>query len=94
MFSYDETQIVPNENEYVFWDDLHPTAIVHAILAERVQMHLATPGDFNRDNTADAADYVAWRKRLGSVYTPPDIDHWSANFSNPGPERTRWPAIH
>lgn len=80
MSSYDESQIVPNENEYVFWDDLHPTATVHAILAERVQMHLATPGDFNRDNTTDAADYVAWRKRLGSVYTPPDVNTWIANF--------------
>ena len=70
----------PNAHEYVFWDDLHPTATVHAILAERVQMQLATPGDFNRDNTTDAADYVAWRKRLGSVYTPPDIDDLDCRF--------------
>jgi phospholipase/lecithinase/hemolysin len=80
MSSYDENQIVANPHEYVFWDDLHPTAIVHAILAERVQMQLAMPGDFNRDNAIDAADYVAWRKRLGSVTTPLDLDGWVAGF--------------
>lgn len=80
MSSYDERLIVPNEQEYMFWDDLHPTEIVHAILAERLLMQLATPGDFNRDSTADAADYVAWRKRQGSIYTPPDLNTWTASF--------------
>lgn len=80
MSSYDERLIVPNEQEYMFWDDLHPTEIVHAILAERLLMQLAMAGDFNRDSTADAADYVAWRKRQGSIYTPPDLNTWTASF--------------
>jgi phospholipase/lecithinase/hemolysin len=79
-FSYDTGDIAPNVHQYLFWDELHPTETVHAILAERVQMHLATPGDFNRDNTTDAADYVAWRKRVGSVFTPPDLATWMASF--------------
>jgi phospholipase/lecithinase/hemolysin len=33
--SYDTNQIAPNADEYLFWDDLHPTATVHAILGER-----------------------------------------------------------
>jgi hypothetical protein len=77
---FDTGDIASNVHEYLFWDELHPTETVHAILAERVQMHLATPGDFNRDNMTDAADYVAWRKRLGSVYTPPDRNTWMVNF--------------
>ena len=33
--SYNTNQIVPNPHQYMFWDDLHPTAAVHAILAQR-----------------------------------------------------------
>jgi lysophospholipase L1-like esterase len=38
------------------------------------------PGDFNRNGTVDAADYVVWRKGLGTVYTQTDYDAWRANF--------------
>jgi hypothetical protein len=38
------------------------------------------PGDFNHDNTVDAADYVVWRKGLGTTYTQTDYDTWRANF--------------
>jgi hypothetical protein len=39
-----------------------------------------TPGDYNRDGTVDAADYVVWRHGLGTTYTPADYDVWRANF--------------
>jgi hypothetical protein len=39
-----------------------------------------TPGDYNRDATVDAADYVVWRKGLGTTYTQADYDVWRANF--------------
>jgi uncharacterized protein YjbI with pentapeptide repeats len=38
------------------------------------------PGDFNRDGTVDAADYVVWRKGLGTTYTQDDFNTWRANF--------------
>jgi hypothetical protein len=38
------------------------------------------PGDFNQDGTVDAADYVVWRKGLGTIYTPDDFDLWRAHF--------------
>jgi hypothetical protein len=34
-------------------------------------------GDFNLDDTVDAADYVAWRKNDG---TPEGFDLWRAHF--------------
>jgi hypothetical protein len=38
------------------------------------------PGDFNHDGTVDAADYVVWRKGLGTTYTQDDYNTWQANF--------------
>jgi hypothetical protein len=37
-------------------------------------------GDFNEDGTVDAADYVVWRKGLGTTHTQEDYDLWRANF--------------
>jgi sulfatase modifying factor 1 len=39
------------------------------------------PGDFNHDGLVDAADYVTWRKGLGTTYTQPAYDVWRAHFS-------------
>jgi probable HAF family extracellular repeat protein len=39
------------------------------------------PGDFNRDDTVDAADYVVWRKSNGS---PDDYNVWQAHFGRVG----------
>jgi T5SS/PEP-CTERM-associated repeat protein len=40
------------------------------------------PGDFNRDGTVDSADYVVWRKGLGTTYTANDFNTWRSNFGN------------
>jgi sugar lactone lactonase YvrE len=37
-------------------------------------------GDFNGDGAIDAADYVVWRKGLGTKYTPDDYTIWRARF--------------
>jgi polyhydroxybutyrate depolymerase len=37
-------------------------------------------GDFNRNGTVDAADYVVWRKGLGTDFIQDDYDVWRANF--------------
>ncbi|MEX0641323.1 MAG: autotransporter-associated beta strand repeat-containing protein [Pirellulales bacterium] len=39
-----------------------------------------TDGDFNGDGFVDAADYVVWRKGLGTIYTEGDYDLWRMNF--------------
>ena len=65
---------MPNPNQYVFWDDLHPTSSVHAILAQRALDLFRLPGDFNHDNIVDGADYVAWRNGVGTTYIPYDYE--------------------
>jgi hypothetical protein len=37
-------------------------------------------GDYNNDGTVDAADYVVWRKGLGTTYTQTDYNVWRAHF--------------
>jgi hypothetical protein len=38
------------------------------------------PGDFNSDGAVDGADYVVWRKGVGTTYTQDDYNTWRANF--------------
>jgi hypothetical protein len=56
---------------------------------------VALAGDYNADHTVDAADYVLWRKLLGSNSVMPndptagsvtqaDFNVWSANFGESG----------
>ncbi len=37
-------------------------------------------GDYNHNGTVDAADYVVWRKGLGTTYTQADYDTWRMHF--------------
>jgi thermolabile hemolysin len=63
--SYNTNQIAAMPNEYLFWDDLHPTTAVHSILAQRALAMLTLPGDYNHNKVVDAADYTVWRDALG-----------------------------
>ena len=86
--SYDTGQIVPNPHEYLFWDDVHPTATVHAILAERARMLLiGLPGDYNEDGAVDAADFTLWRMTdLAAQFRCPMMTHpaWGRTIMNVG----------
>ncbi|HEX5471701.1 MAG TPA: hypothetical protein VFW73_07425 [Lacipirellulaceae bacterium] len=37
-------------------------------------------GDFNADGAVDAADYLLWRKGLGTSYSPNDYELWQSHF--------------
>jgi hypothetical protein len=45
-----------------------------------IKLSPIVPGDFNHDLVTDAADYVAWRQGLGTIYTVADLNTWRANF--------------
>jgi thermolabile hemolysin len=62
--SYNTSQIVPNPDQYLFWDDLHPTQTVHAELAQFALEQLMLPGEFNRDGHIDAADISVMEQAL------------------------------
>jgi autotransporter-associated beta strand protein len=42
-------------------------------------------GDFNNDNSVDAADYVVWQKSPSTFGGSPGYDLWRANFGNTSP---------
>jgi phospholipase/lecithinase/hemolysin len=83
--SYDTSQLVPNPNQYLFWDDLHPTAAVHLILGHRALDLFFPPGDYNRNVVSDAGDYVTYRKGQGTTYVPIDYNIWRAHFGQTTP---------
>jgi autotransporter-associated beta strand protein len=44
-----------------------------------INLRVSILGDFNFDNKVDAADYVVWRKGLGTTYTAADYNLWRAH---------------
>ncbi|MEX2307004.1 MAG: hypothetical protein WD738_05400 [Pirellulales bacterium] len=65
---------LPALSGFVAWDtsNLYTTGVL--------AVAPALPGDFNVDGSVDAADYVVWRKGLGTAHTPDDFNVWRANF--------------
>jgi hypothetical protein len=46
---------------------------------------IARPGDYNRNGTVDAGDYISWRKALGSTYNQNHYVIWRTHFGeSPG----------
>jgi hypothetical protein len=76
--SNEPSGIAANPDEYFFWDDIHPSAAAHQVIGDAAFALLI--GDYNQSGIIDAADYVVWRKGLGTTYTQMDYDTWRANF--------------
>lgn len=72
--SYDSSQIVPNPDEYLFWDAVHPTRVAHSLLADAALGAVSSPGDFNHDGMVDSLDYDTWRESYGAVDLAIDVD--------------------
>ena len=54
------------------WDIVAPFRVVPDI-----------DGDFNHDGSVNGADYVVWRKGLGTIYTQADYNVWRNSFGQP-----------
>jgi hypothetical protein len=56
------------------WDtsDLYTNGVLSVVLG----------GDFNNDFRVDAADYVVWRKGLGTIYTQDDYEVWRSHYGD------------
>lgn len=60
--SYDVSQIVPHPDQYLFWDDFHPTAAGHALLAQAALAVVPEPGSVTLF-TLTAAGFMLRRRR-------------------------------
>jgi phospholipase/lecithinase/hemolysin len=66
--SYNTSLIAANASQYLFWDDLHPTATVHSILAARALALVdGVPGDFDADAAINGADLALWQTNYGAA---------------------------
>ena len=57
-------------DQYVFWDEIHPTAAAHAVLADAAFVALHDPGDFTGDGVVDADDLEVVLSRFDQPTTP------------------------
>jgi uncharacterized protein YjbI with pentapeptide repeats len=64
-----ELRVSLRDNGGSGWDIVAPFQVVPGL-----------PGDFNHDGAVDSADYVVWRKGLGTTYTQDHFNQWRANF--------------
>ncbi|HEX5471983.1 MAG TPA: hypothetical protein VFW73_08855, partial [Lacipirellulaceae bacterium] len=61
-------------------DDLTWNVVYDPDLVELQVVAPTLAGDFNGDGSVDAADYVVWRKGLGTLFMAEDYDSWQTNF--------------
>ena len=72
--------------DFALWADSSLGDISQRISYTLAEPPAGLPGDFNRDNKVDAADYVAWRK----TNVPVDgYNVWVENFGRMGRRRQR-----
>jgi hypothetical protein len=69
------TTVLPQLPENLVWNVDYATTSVTLAVAPA-----GLAGDFNSDGAVDAADYVVWRKGLGTTYTEDDYNDWRSNF--------------
>jgi hypothetical protein len=65
-----------NFGQLVFWASF--TDGSQGVFVSNAVAHV--PGDFNSDGTVDAADYVVWRKGLGTTYDQNHYGVWRSHF--------------
>jgi hypothetical protein len=61
-------------------DDFATSATTRAMYDGLGYSLVSLSGDYDENGVVDAADYVVWRKGLGTIYTQADYDVWRAHF--------------
>ncbi len=72
------TRLIQAANDLYGPDDVWE--LTKALRAAEMNMSRSFNGDFNSDGVVNAADYVVWRKGLGTLYSQGVFDRWRANF--------------
>jgi T5SS/PEP-CTERM-associated repeat protein len=54
--------------------------VVYSATSVSLTVVSGLPGDYNHNGVVDAADYVVWRKGLGTTYTQNDFSVWRSHF--------------
>ncbi len=91
----------PGQTLYLRWTDANETGNDDGLALDNLSFSAASSvpqstGDYNNNGEVDAADYVVWRKTLGTTVTPysgadgdgngtigqGDYDFWRSNFGN------------
>ena len=62
---YNTNLIVDQPNTYLFWDNVHPTAAAHALLAEFAFDAVTFSADFDFDGDVDNLDLAQWQASYG-----------------------------
>ena len=75
---------LPNLSGSLTWDTsrLYTTGVLYVIAP-------GLPGDYNANGVVDAADYIVWRKGLGTIYTQNDYNVWRAPLRSNRRQRRR-----
>lgn len=89
-FFYNTNNIVSNHNSYLFWDDLHPTAAAHALLAQAALSAVTYSADFDFDGDVDGDDLATWESGYG-VNGSGDAD---GDSDTDGADFLRWQQQH
>ena len=53
-------------------------------------LSVALLGDFDHSGAVNAADYVVWRKGLGTIFSAADYDVWRAHYGEGGSGSGKW----
>ena len=63
--------IVPNPEEYLFFDTVHPTTVAHGFIADAAVAALPVPADRDADGDVDAVDFSVFFSCFNKAGNPP-----------------------